>query len=69
MAYGQVLHSAGAIAYTLHRKDIPDFDRNNQAVRKLEGLTVITDGADIITAWYHKSPAKKIRKLHPHTVS
>jgi hypothetical protein len=65
--YGQCFHRAGAKIYYLRRRDIPEWDRNNDQLAKLIGTALILtkDGRTLITAWRNQHNGLKHIKQKP----
>jgi len=53
MNYGFRLHRAGALIYYLRKRDIPEWDRSDDACMRLAGTAVVLtrDGRRLITTW------------------
>lgn len=61
---GTRYHKAGVIHCFLRKKDIPAGDRRDDALRRLEGTTVLLDplkGEEVITTYRNRHALSKIR--------
>ena len=67
--YGRCYHVAGSVYFFLGRKDIPDRDRNDPSVQRLEGTTVLVDRSNtavVVTVYRNRQASRQIRRKSKH---
>ena len=64
--HGKVYNRAGATWYVMRRKDIPEADRANDSIRKIDGIVVCVQGDMVMTVYHNDRPSTHIRKKSKH---
>jgi len=65
LEHARIYHVADSVTFFLGRRDIPEADRSDDAVMRLEGTAIVTSTSEesvIITAWRNRNGTKNIRR-------